>query len=303
MNPQEDTASGGGLGGFGGGGVGGTGGFGGIAGLGQGGGLFNDAGGTVTFRAATPAKPPAASTFTGNVALGGTGSAGGNGGSASGGAGGAGANLHSGGAGGSATGGTGGAGGDANDGDGGGLFNAGTVSFTGVTVNLSNNTAQSGFGGVGGVGGSALGGTGGNGDPGRTGGNATGGTGGAGGEGATGAGGGIFNATTGNLTLKPRLGAKKGSKQAKSTDTITTNNALSASGGLAGAGGGATAGTGQIPGDDGTATAGQSGATDLFSVGIGGGVATFGTFHADNTTITGNHASTNDDNVDGTITP
>ena len=68
-------------------------------------------------------------------------------------------------------------------------------------------------------------------------------------------------------------------------------------GGAAGIGGGATAGSG------GTATPGQSGTTDLFSVGIGGGVATFGTAHADNTTITGNLASTNDNDVDGTITP
>ena len=153
VNPQVDAVSSGGLGGFGGGGVGGNGGFGGIAGLGQGGGLFNDAGGTVTFRAATPAKPPAASTFTGNLAPGGAGGPGGASGSARGGTGGQGANLESGGQGGSATGGIGGGGGDGNDGDGGGLFNAGTVSFTGVTVNLSNNKAQSGFGGAGGAGG------------------------------------------------------------------------------------------------------------------------------------------------------
>ena len=39
--------------------------------------------------------------------------------------------------------------------------------------------------------------------------------------------------------LEPRLGAKKGSKQAKATDVITTNKALAASGGTAGAGGSA----------------------------------------------------------------
>ncbi len=104
------------------------------------------------------------------------------------------------------------------------------------------------------------------------------------------------DATPGTLTINPRLGAKKGSKQAKATDFITGNIAASASGGQAGAGGGATAA------GNGTATPGQPGATGLFGVGIGGGVATFGTAKADNTTITGNHASTNDNDVDGTIT-
>jgi hypothetical protein len=86
----------------------------------------------------------------------------------------------------------------------------------------------------------------------------------------------------------------------KATDTITANTAASATGGAGGSGGGATAGIGQ---SNGTATPGQSGATDLFSVDIGVVVATFGTAQADNTTITDNHASTNDNNVDGTITP
>ena len=88
--------------------MGGTGGFSGVAGLGQGGGLFNDTGGTVTFRAATPAKPPAASTFTGNQATGGAGGQGGAGGVGTGGMGGTGSTRSFGGQGGSATGGTGG---------------------------------------------------------------------------------------------------------------------------------------------------------------------------------------------------
>jgi hypothetical protein len=104
--------------------------------------------------------------------------------------------------------------------------------------------------------------------------------------------------------LEPRLGAKKGSKQAKATDVITTNKALAASGGTAGAGGSATAGSGgAVFGSDASATPGQPGATDLFSVGIGGGVATFGITHVDDTIITGNNASTNFNDVDGTITP
>ena len=85
---------------------------------------------------------------------------------------------------------------------------------------------------------------------------------------------------------------------------ITANQAFSASGGQAGAAGSTTAGTGgSLLGVNGTATPGSAGATDLFSVGIGGGIATFGTANIDNTTITGNHASTNDNDVDGTILP
>ena len=168
-----------------------------------------------------------------------------------------------------------------------------------MTVNLSNNKAQSGFGGVGGAGGSAVGGTGGSGGSGRSagsGGNATGGTGGAGGEGATGSGGGIFNQTTGTLTSSPSLGRRR-AQTGQGHRHHHDQRRLERVGQHAGIGGGATAGSG------GTATQGQSGATDLFSVGIGGGVATFGTAHADNTTITGNDASTNDNDVDGTITP
>jgi hypothetical protein len=108
---------------------------------------------------------------------------------------------------------------------------------------------------------------------------------------------------TGDLTIKPRLGASKRSKQAKATDVITANLAPSVSGGLAGAGGGAAAGIGSAPGGNDTATTGQPGATDLFSVGIGGGIATFGTANIDDTMITGNQASTNDPDVDGTFTP
>jgi hypothetical protein len=165
-----------------------------------------------------------------------------------------------------------------------------------VTVTFTSNQAASGTGGNGGGGGTATGGNGGGG--------ATGGNGGAGGEGASGVGGGIFNATTGTFTLKPRLGAKKGSKQAHATDVITTNQALAGSGGQGGAGGGATAGAGSSPfGANGAANAGQPGATDLFSAGVGGGIANFGTANIDNTLITGNNASTNDPNGDGTITP
>ena len=205
-----------------------------------------------------------------------------------------------GGTGGSATGGTGGAGGDANDGDGGGLFNAGTVSFTGVTVNLSNNKAQSGFGGS------------------------------AAPAAAPSAGRrlrrlrpfGQRRQRHRRHRRRQRRGRDRLGRRHLQRDNRNPHPQARAWGeeGLqageghrhhhdqrrldarrAGAGGqrrrAATAGSG------GTATPGQSGATDLFSVGIGGGIATFGTAHVDNTTITGNHASTNDDNVDGMITP
>ena len=48
-------------------------------------------------------------------------------------------------------------------------------------------------------------------------------------------------------------------------------------------------------------TAGQNGSVDTFTVGVGGGIATFGNTTIDNTMITGNTASTNDNDVDGTI--
>jgi hypothetical protein len=168
----------------------------------------------------------------------------------------------------------------------------------------------SGTGGTGGAGGSATGG--GAGSAGiagiaSVGGSATGGNGGASGEGAGGVGGGIFNATTGNITLKPRLGATKGSRQAKATDVITTDKALAASGGPAGTGGSATGGLGKgslgVNGINGKAASGQPGVTDLSSTGVGGGIATFGTAFVDNTTVSGNQASTSDPNVDGKLTP
>ena len=67
-------------------------------------------------------------------------------------------------------------------------------------------------------------GAGGNGGTNRTGGNggcAQGGEGGNGGNGSTGRGLGILVATTGTLTMKPSLGAKK----SKAPDTITGNSA------------------------------------------------------------------------------
>ena len=51
----------------------------------------------------------------------------------------------------------------------------------------------------------------------------------------------------------------------------------------------------------GHATPGNNGSVDTFSVGIGGGIAIIGTAVIDNTTISGNHATTADPDVDGTF--
>ena len=105
----------------------------------------------------------------------------------------------------------------------------------------------------------------------------------------------------------PGWGRRRAPARRKATDVITTNQALAATGGQAGAGGSATGGLGQpslgVNGVNGVATPGQPGVTDLFSAGVGGGIATFGTAIVDNTTITGNQASTNDNDVDGKTTP
>jgi len=282
--------------------IGGNGGAAGFGGQGQGGGLFNNLGSTVLFKATKPSQPPAASLFANNRASGGTGGVGGN---AGGGSGGSGGNAGTGKVGGSAeavSGGNGGTGGAANQGSGGGLYNAGTASYIGITVNFTGNQAVSGIGGPGGLGGNATGQSGGTGDPGGNGGNAIGGTGGDRGEGGIGQGGGIEDTSSGTLVIAPRQGAKKGSKQAKATDVITSNQALSATAGAAGHGGTATPGVGGfLGGNPGTAVQGQPGAFDPLSVGVGGGAALFGTATIDNTSITGNHASTNFGNVEGTF--
>ena len=173
-----------------------------------------------------------------------------------------------------------------------------------MTVNFSSNKAISGNGGSGGKGGSATGGFGGNGATGGTGGSAHGGAGGDGGFSSFGIGGGIHNAGNTTLVINPRLNVKKGSSQSKATDLITLNQALSAAGGAPGTGGTATAGTGGTPnGPNGTATQGTNGAAHPLSIGAGGGIFTVATATIDFTTIIGNTASTQDNDVDGTITP
>ena len=204
-----------------------------------------------------PAKrrSPAVSNISTNQANGGGGGSGGQPGNANAGIGGNSGFEGEGGRGGSAQGGAGGNGGSANEGAGGGLFNAGVASFTGVTVNFSSNQATGAVGGNGAGGGIAVAGRGGNVAPGGVdpvggglGGSAVGGNGGNGGESGIGIGGGVFVANTGTFTLKPRLGAKKGSKQASATDVITANQANAGSPGSAGLGGSATGGAAGTPG-------------------------------------------------------
>jgi hypothetical protein len=298
----------GGDGGAGGAAVAGNGGAGGSGGQGLGGGLLNAAGATVKFIAQSGSSSPAVSTFGSNQANGGGGGAGGQPGNAFAGNGGQSAKDGFGGRGGSAQGGTGGNGGAANEGAGGGLFNAGTASFTGVTANFSANQATGGFGGNGAGGGIVTAGRGGNVNPGGVdatrggpGGSAIGGDGGNGGESGIGIGGGIFVANTGTLTLKPRLGARSGSKQSSASDVITNDQANPGSAGNAGLAGSATAGVGGSPlGIAGKVTPGSNGTVDTLSVGIGGGIAIIGTAIIDNTSISGNHAPIDPD-VDGTF--
>ena len=161
-----------------------------------------------------------------------------------------------------------------------------------------------GLAGRGGNGGAGTGGFGGNGAVGGRGGNATGGNGGDGGFSSFGIGGGIHNANATTLVIDPRLHTKKGSKQSKATDLITGNKALASTGGAAGTGASATAGTGgTVGGANGTATNGTNGAPHPLSIGAGGGIFTVATATIDNTSITGNTASSLDNDVDGTIVP
>lgn len=284
-------------------GAGGTGGF---AGLGLGGGLFNNTGGTVTFKPPTNSNLHPTSTFTGNQAVGGLGGNAGNGGAALGGRGGDGlGNLGGGaaGAGGAAVGGRGGRGGAGASGQGGAIANKGTASFTGVTLDIiTNNIARGGFGGNGGNAGNATGGTGGNGTHGGAGGESVGGNGGFGGIGGSGFGGGIFQGD-GTLLLAPRKGVPSSSPQSKATDLIQGNFALLAEGGFGGHGGRAILAPGGTPnGPAGRVVFGADGLTGNAGVGVGGGVSIVAPATIDNTTITGNKASTQDDNVSGTFT-
>jgi hypothetical protein len=117
--------------------------------------------------------------------------------------------------------------------------------------------------------------------------------------GGAGLGGAVFNNAVGaSLTIDPRLGAKKGSRQAKATDVITSNQANSGLGGAGGQGGEAFEGIGGQPnGVVGSATQGFTKPDAAAGSGIGGGVVQNPTVTIKNTTITGNTASTSNNDV------
>ena len=282
--------------------AGGDGGRANLGGDGTGGGMFNAMGGTVANRPRNHRVTTPASTFYANQASGGAGGAGGRAGSATGGPGGQGGSRGAGGLGGIGTGGAGGVGGAAGRDLGGGLANFGNASFSGITVDFRTNSAGTGVGGRGGNGGLGIGGNGGIGTLGGDGFSGSGGNGGNGGFGGDGLGGAIFDAKSATLVLAPRLGAKKGSKQFKATDTISANQANQGSGGRGGAAGGAIGGQGQTPGGPaGQAFPGIAGVAGVEGVGLGGGLDFFpgGDVTIDNTNITGNNASTADNDVSG----
>src|SRR5579875_1132465 len=246
----------GGVGGAGGaGGAGGVGGQGGQGGNAQGGGIFNDTGGTLT--------SIVQAAFSQNTAQGGMGGMGGSGNT--------GGNGGNGGNGANATGSkAGGAGGRGGNGGGGGIYTyAGIVSGVYDTA-FSSNLAQGGIGGAGGAGGAGgnagNGGAGGNGGgPGGRGGDGgSGGPGGAGGlagQGGAAAGGAIYSHNASNNSTLGII----------SQDVFTSNSAQGAVGGVGGAGG--TAGNGGIGGaggNGGSSTSPNGSGGDGGQAGIGG---------------------------------
>jgi hypothetical protein len=191
-------------------------------------------------------------------------------------------------------------------GTGGALANEGTASLTGVTVNFSGNFAEAGAGGIGGAGGFGGGGTGGNGQLGGNGGDGLGGSDANGGNGGNGLGGAILNGATGTLTIDPRQGARKGSRQSKATNTITSNQAVQGAAGAKGEGSLGQSGDGGTPnGARGSSSAGMPGVDGSPGRGLGGGVLLVegGNATIKNTTISGNMASTagNDEEMLGVL--
>jgi hypothetical protein len=175
-------------------------------------------------------------------------------------------------------------------------MNAGALTGTSSFV-LTANQVNGGVGGRGGVGSEGRGG---NGALGGNGGNAFGGAGG------NGLGCGINNLPSGVFTISPGLGAKKHSKQSNATNVITANQANAGLGGTGGAPGIALAGAGGSPGGmAGNVFPGSSGTAGSAGLGIGGGLdlVAGGMVVIDNTTISGNHATTTDNDVFSTFAP
>jgi hypothetical protein len=96
----------------------------------------------------------------------------------------------------------------------------------------------------------------------------------------------------------PRLGARKGSNQSKATNLITMNQANAGKGGTGSAAGVPQAGTGGATnGADGQNLPGTAGHAGVSGTGLGGGSASGGSVMIDNTNVTGNSASTADNDV------
>jgi hypothetical protein len=272
----------------------------------MGGGLFNAPGATARFQGSKTSTTVTVATFSANQAIGGRGGLANHGGLGKNEPAGA-TNFGGGGQGGFGQGGSGGAGGTGGSGEGGGFYNAGSASFTTIALNLTSNQAIGSRGTPGGNGGSGIGSNGGlalEGGSGGPAGNALGGNGGNGGAGGNALGGGALNASTGTLVIAPRLGAKKGSKQSKSTSTITDNQAIGGPDGNGGLGGPAVAGSSGAPNPHpGSATPGLAGRPGTPSEGIGGGLNLVAGGHVtlDNTTVATNSASTSNPDIFGTF--
>jgi hypothetical protein len=113
-------------------------------------------------------------------------------------------------------------------------------------------------------------------------------------------GGAIFNFANAGLTIDPRLGAKKGSRQSKAMNVITANQANRGLGGVGGKAGTGFGGLGGQPnGVIGPSVNGTTGADGAPGTGSGGGLVQSPTMAVaiKNTTITGNTASTANNDV------
>ena len=265
-----------------------------------GGGVFNDEGATFVLRAKNARAVTPASAFIANQAHGGEGGVGGAASTGVGADGGLGTQDGIGGTGGEGGEGGGGLGGSGGNALGGALANEGSAALTGVTVNFRGNQASGGAAGPGGAGAIGVGGAGGNGGHGGAGGPGVGGFGGNGAIGGDASGGAIYTQPNASIVIAPRLGAKKGSKEARSTNVISGNTATGGSGGTGGALGTATAGAGGNPGGaNGKVELGSPVLNGVSGRGKGGGL--FGDagpgLSVFNTRIKGNRASTSDNDV------
>ena len=106
------------------------------------------------------------------------------------------------------------------------------------------------------------------------------------------------------ITVSPRSGAQPGSKQAKTTSTITANQAFGGNSGQSANGGIGIGGLGgTVGGANGTSTPGSLGLNGLIGTGIGGGIFTVapGMALIIDTFLQGNFASTSNPDVFGVI--